>query len=168
MAIGIAVGTPMGLTATLYYLLAYLLMNVGAFLGVIAVENATGREDLAAFSGLSQRAPALSFMMTVALLSLAGIPPMAGFFAKLWIFGAALETKHVGLAVVAAVNSVIALFYYAKIIKSMYLDPAPALSSQTPTSWTLRMGLALCTAGLILVGLMPGPWLVLAADLPWL
>ena len=178
MAVGIAVGTPLGLTATLYYLLAYLLMNLGAFLGVIAVGNATGREDLAAFAGLSRREPALSFMITVALLSLAGIPPMAGFFAKLWIFGAALQAQSVGLAVVAAVNSVIALFYYVKVIKCMYLDPAPAENLRAPVSRALRLGLILCVIGLLIVGLYPGPWWVLAGEsitvplqsgpLPWL
>jgi len=165
MAIGLAVATPLGLTATSYYLMAYLLMNMGAFLGVIAVGNATGREDIGAFSGLSRRYPALAFMMTVALLSLAGVPPMAGFTAKMWIFGAALEAKAVALAVIAAVNSVVSLFYYVKIIKTMYLDPEPAAARPFPKSRSLQLALAFCTVGLFVIGLWPGRWLVVAGDM---
>ncbi|MCM8794500.1 MAG: NADH-quinone oxidoreductase subunit N [Candidatus Omnitrophica bacterium] len=180
IAIGLAVATPGGLTATMYYLIAYLLMNTGAFLGVIAVGNESGgREDIGAFSGLSRRQPALAFMMTVALLSLAGIPPLAGFFAKMWVFGAALQAGAVGLAVIGAVNSIMAVFYYLKIVKAMYLDPAPAgFSTSVPVGLSLKVALLLCVAGVFLAGLMPGQVLVLSGDalpvsvqlgdLPWL
>ncbi len=178
MVIGLAVATPLGLTATLYYLIAYLLMNGGAFLGVIAVGNAAGREDLGAFAGLSRTQPLLALAITLSLLSLAGVPPMAGFFAKMWIFGAALQARAYTLAVVAAVNGVISLFYYVKIIKTMYLDPVPARAVAIPQSGSLTLGLAVCTVGLFAIGLMPGQWLTLAAhalplalkpgDLPWL
>ena len=178
MVIGFAVATPLGLTATLYYLIAYTLMNLGAFVGLIAVGNASGREDLGAFAGLSQREPLLAFTITVSLLSLAGIPPLAGFFAKMWIFGAAIQSKAFGLAIVAALNSVIALFYYVKIIKTMYLDPVPAGARPIPRSKSLGLVLGLCTLGLFLIGLWPGFWLTLSGsvvplplkpgDLPWL
>ena len=178
MAIGLGLATPMGLTATLYYLVAYLLMNIGAFAGAIAVENAAGRQDLGAFAGLSQREPVLALMMTIALLSLAGIPPMAGFFAKMWIFGAAIQTNAIGVAVIAALNSVIALFYYAKIIRAIYLDPAPAGAGVLPRSRALQVALGVCTIGLFVVGLWPGRWMVFIADtlplslrsttLPWM
>lgn len=178
MVIGLAVATPLGLTATLYYLIAYSLMNLGAFVGVIAVSNATGREDIGAFAGLSQREPVLAFTITVALLSLAGIPPLAGFFAKMWIFGAAIQAQAYGLAIIAALNSVVALFYYVKIIKTMYLDPVPAGVRPIPRSRSLNLVLGFCTVGLFLIGLWPGFWLTLsgsvsplplkAGSLPWL
>ncbi len=178
MVIGLAVATPLGLTATLYYLLAYLLMNMGAFLGVIAVGNASGREDLGAFNGLSRREPFLALMIALSFLSLAGVPPLAGFFAKMWIFGAAIKSGAVWLAVVAAVNSAIALFYYMKVVKAMYLDPSPAGAPPMPRSRTIRLALILCTVGLFVVGLLPGRWLLMAGDslpipvqagdLPWL
>ena len=178
MAIGLAVATPLGLTATLYYLVAYLLMNIGAFVGVIAVGNAAGREDIGAFAGLSRREPFLALMITISFLSLAGIPPMAGFFAKMWIFGAAVKARAFPLAVAAAANSVIAFFYYVKVVKSMYLDPAPAGAPRLPRSRALWLGLVVCTVSLFIVGLMPGPWLTFAADaipfvlktksLPWM
>lgn len=178
MLIGIAVGTPLGVAATLYYLTAYLLMNIGAFAGVIAVGNAAGREDLSAFSGLSRREPVLSFMITVSLLSLAGIPPMAGFFAKMWIFGAALEKGLPVLAIIAGVNSVISLFYYMKVVKAMYLDPVPSRVSPIPRSGALTIAMGFSTVGLFLFGLWPGGWLTFfggsiplplkPGDLPWL
>ncbi len=178
MAIGLAVASPLGLTALLYYLAAYGLMNLAAFAGVVAVGNAAGREDLGAFSGLSQREPFLALMITIAFLSLAGIPPMAGFFAKMWIFAAALKAGAVWLAVAAALNSVVALFYYVKVIKTMYLDPVPAGAAPIPASGSLRLALVLCAAGLLIAGFLPGPWLTLAGsslpvpagpdDLPWI
>lgn len=164
MVIGVAVATPLGLTALLYYLVAYLFMNAGAFLGVIAVGNAEGREDLEAFRGLSRRAPALAFGMAVFLLSLGGVPPLAGFFGKLWIFAAALEGGMAWLAVAAAVNSVIAFFYYMRVVKAMYLDPAPAGAPAVLKPASLRVGLAACAAGLLAMGLCQGPWLAAAAD----
>ncbi len=164
MAIGLAVATPFGLGALLYYLAAYLLMNAGAFAGVIAVGNAEGREDVEAFAGLSRREPALAFMIAVCFLALAGIPPLAGFFAKMWIFAAALKSGAVWLAVAAAVNSVIALFYYMRIVKAMYLDPAPSRAAAVPNSPPLLLTLAVCSAGLFILGLWQGPWLDLAAS----
>lgn len=177
MAVGIAVATPFGLAAVMYYSLAYVMMNAAAFMGVIAVANASGREDVGAFSGLSRREPALAFMITVAFLSLAGIPPLAGFFGKFWIFGAALDSKNVGLAVVAALNSVVALFYYARVIKAMYIEPSVS-TARLPNSRSLRLGLAACALGLVLLGLWQGPALdwtarslpvpVKPGALPWL
>ena len=177
MAIGIAVATPFGLAAVMYYGLAYLLMNAAAFAGVIAVASSSGREDVGAFSGLSRREPAMAFMITIAFLSLAGIPPLAGFFGKMWIFGAALQAGAVGLAVIGAANSVVSLFYYVRVIKAMYIEPA-VTPSRLPRSRSLRLALAFCAAGLFLLGLWQGPWLDLtvrslplapkAGDLPFL
>ncbi len=164
MTIGLAVATPLGLTAALYYLVTYSLMNMGAFLGVIAVGEMTGREDIGAFAGLSRRQPALAFMMTVALLSLSGIPPLAGFFGKMWVFGAAVKAGAVGLAVLGAVNSVISVFYYMKIVKAMYLDPASAGASAGAKSYAVQLALVLCTIGVFLLGLCPGRVLLVASD----
>ncbi|MBI1952858.1 MAG: NADH-quinone oxidoreductase subunit N [Candidatus Omnitrophica bacterium] len=178
MTIGLAVATPLGLAAALYYLAAYLLMNVGVFAGVIAVANASGREDLGAFSGLSRRAPLLALLIAVCLFSLAGIPPTAGFLAKLWIFGAALKAGSIVLAVAAAVNAVIAVFYYMKIVKAMYFEPAASGAPSVALGRSLALTLVLCAAGLLVLGLAPGPWLsaagsalpmtLQAGDFPWL
>ncbi len=163
MVLGLGLATPLGLTATLYYLVAYLLMNAGAFAGAIYVGNLTGREDLRAFTGLARTQPLAAFMVAVSFLSLAGIPPMAGFFAKMWIFGAAIQAGAMGLAVVAAANSVIALFYYMKVVRYMYLEgPAAAAAAAPPRALLVALGVS--TVGLLVVGLLPGPWLVFSAD----
>ena len=160
ITVGLAVATPFGMSAAMYYLLAYLLMNIGAFAGVAAVGNAAGREDIGAFAGLSRRDPLLAFLMTISLLSLAGIPPLAGFFSKMWIMAAALEAKAVWLAVVTGLNSVVAIFYYMKIVKAMYLDPAPAGAPAVRGAALLKLSLLFCTAALFGLGLFQGPWLV--------
>ena len=120
----------------------------------------------------------MAFMIAVAFLSLAGVPPLAGFFAKMWIFGAALKAGAVGLAIVAAINSVVAFFYYMRVIKTMYLDPAPATAGPFTKSPSLMVVLAIATVGLFVVGLWQGPWLSFVVsslplglelgDIPWL
>ena len=127
---------------------------------------------------MSRREPTLALFVTIALLSLAGVPPLAGFFAKFWIFAAALKAQALWLAVAAAINSVIAFFYYMKVIKTMYLDPSPAGAAPVAKSRPLQLALALCVLGVFAIGLMPGPWLIFAAqsvpvvvkpgDFPWL
>lgn len=167
IVIGVVVATPSGAFAVTYYTLAYVLMNLAAFSCVIAVANATGREDLGAYAGLAQTHPALAACFALALLSLAGIPPLAGFLAKVWIFAAALQGGRTLLAVVAAVNSVIAVFYYALLLKQMYLSPPPptvrperveGCGAMTP--WPLRVALGASLAGVVLLGLWPTPLLV--------
>lgn len=163
MLIGIAAGSSLGLAATFYYLGAYLLMNLGAFTGVILIGNRTGREDLDAFRGLSRSEPAAALAITVCLLSLAGIPPLAGFFAKLWIFGAALQANLTWLAVAAALNAVVAAFYYMRIVQAMYLasDPLPAAVA-FPHRRLLTGLLFACVIGLFAIGLFPQDWLTWA------
>ncbi len=167
IVIGVVVASPSGAFAVTYYALAYVLMNLAAFCCVIAVANATGREDLGAYAGLAQTHPVLAAGFAVALLSLAGIPPLAGFLAKVWIFAAALASGHTTLAVVAAVNSVIAVFYYALLLKQMYLSPPPPTGALAESPWPLRLALGAALAGVVLLGLWPTPLLVrIAATLP--
>src|SRR3954471_20135279 len=116
------------LTACIVYLLIYSAMNLGAFAVVIAVAHKTRSGEIASYGGLFQYAPGLTVVMTVFLFSLAGIPPLGGWFAKFYIFRAVLEAgtpSAIVLGVVAAVNSVIALFYYASIARHMWMSPVP-------------------------------------------
>ncbi|MBN2360073.1 MAG: NADH-quinone oxidoreductase subunit N [Deltaproteobacteria bacterium] len=121
-----------GLSALLYYLAIYAVMNLGAFFCVVAVRNATGSEDLDGVRGLGTRDPLTAAAFTVFLLSLVGLPPFAGFVGKYFLFAAVLERAgawYDALVVVAAVNTAVSLFFYAKILKAMYLtkavDPLP-------------------------------------------
>ena len=114
--------------ATILYLLVYTAMNLGAFAVVIAVARKTRSGEISSYGGLFTYAPGLTLLMTAFMFSLAGIPPLGGWFAKLYMFSAALDNGTpwaIGLAVVAGVNSVIALFYYASIAREMWMSPVP-------------------------------------------
>jgi NADH-quinone oxidoreductase subunit N len=118
-----------GVQAILFYLVTYLLMNFGAFLVILLVGNRLGTEEIDGYRGLGWRTPFLAAMLTVFLFSLTGLPPFAGFVGKYFLFAAVIKQGNYWLAVVAAVNTVISLFYYARIIRAMWmdnpLDPSP-------------------------------------------
>ena len=156
------VSTPEGLSALLVYLVAYLFMNFGVFACVVAVVNDTGSESLEAFRGLSKRAPGLAFLCALFLLSLAGIPPLLGFFGKFLLFGSAIESGHVWLALAGVVNSAIALYYYVNIIRLMYLV-APERTGPLPSSGSVRVALGVCGLATLLVGLFPNTLLSLVS-----
>ncbi len=149
---GVVVLTSQGLQSVLVYLITYLFMNLGAFLVVIEVYNRTGSFDLKDYRGLYRRSPFLTISMTVFLLSLMGIPPFAGFFGKLYVFGAAVNANLAWLAVIGALNSVVAVYYYARIIKAMIIEETNEISRiRVPwTSHVLVWILLLPTAGLML------------------
>lgn len=157
---GLAVFSDFGRQGVLVYLLAYLFTNLGAFAVATLVGEQTGSEDLAAYAGLSERSPFAAACLTVFLLSLAGIPPLAGFIGKYYVFAAAIQGKFITLTIVAAVNSVIAAYYYFRIIRLMYLVPAsgPVLD-KTPRPLAVTLGLTF--AGVLLVGLFPSFFLSL-------
>jgi NADH-quinone oxidoreductase subunit N len=126
MLLGVGVFSATGTTAIVFYVVSYCFMNLGAFLIVMALAEANGGdESIDAFKGLGKRAPVTAVIMTMFLISLAGIPPMAGFVGKFYIFKALVEsggTWNWLLAVVGVTNSVVSLFYYARVIRSMYLE----------------------------------------------
>jgi len=117
--------TQQGVQSVLYYLLIYLFMNLGAFFVIILVADKLGSEEIDAYRGLSARAPVLAVAMAIFLFSLTGLPPFAGFFGKLWLFGAAISKEWYWLAIIGIINSVIALYYYVRVIKAMFLDDSP-------------------------------------------
>jgi NADH-quinone oxidoreductase subunit N len=119
---GTVVLTSQGLQSVLIYLLTYLFMNLGAFFVVIEIFNHTGSFDLKDYRGFYRRSPFLTIAMTIFMLSLMGIPPFAGFFGKLYVFGAAVNRNMAWFAVVGALNSVIAVYYYARVIKTMIIE----------------------------------------------
>lgn len=118
MLIALSALSPMGLKALYYYLFIYIFMNVGAFGGVIFAT----KEEIEQYAGLGRKKPLAAFMMTISLLSLAGLPPLAGFMAKFVIIAAAVQSRLYLLAVIAVLNSVVAAFYYLRVIKTMYID----------------------------------------------
>ncbi len=128
MLLGLIAYTPQSLSALLYYVLTYALASLGAF-GVLTALEVEGVDSLASLAGLSRRAPALSFCMLIFLLSLAGIPPLSGFFAKFYLFGAALNTGDkfglLWLVLLAIATSAVSLYYYLRALKMIYVGDAP-------------------------------------------
>src|SRR4051794_39126837 len=127
LLMGLAAASTAGVQSILVYLMVYVLMNVGAFLVVIAVSRVTGGEQVNDFRGLGSRAPIAALALAIFLFSLTGIPPFAGFAGKYLVFAAVVQHGgfwYVLLAVIGVLNSAVSLFYYARIIKAMYLDDA--------------------------------------------
>jgi NADH-quinone oxidoreductase subunit N len=124
LLLGLIAHTSQSLSALLYYVLTYALASLGSF-GVLGALEAEGADSIAGLAGLSRRAPALSFCMLIFLLSLAGIPPLSGFFAKFYLFGAALNTgDHFGLlwlVLLAIATSAVSLYYYLRVLKQIYV-----------------------------------------------
>jgi NADH-quinone oxidoreductase subunit N len=123
MLLGVVVLSNEGLAAVLVYFVVYLFMNLGAFYAVMLIANKTGSEDIAAYNGLGHRSPLIAGALTIFLLSLTGIPPTAGFIGKLYLFAALINAKIFWLAIVGALNSVVSLYYYIRVIRNMYLRP---------------------------------------------
>jgi NADH-quinone oxidoreductase subunit N len=126
MLIGLSIISKDAISAILLYLTVYFFMNLGAFVVVMVVDNNLQSEDINRYSGLSQVAPGLSAAMAVFLFSLTGIPPFAGFIGKVVIFLSAVDKGMYWLVILAVLNTVVSLYYYARVIKKMYLETAPA------------------------------------------
>jgi NADH-quinone oxidoreductase subunit N len=152
------------ISAVIVYLLIYAAMNLGAFAIVIAVARKTRSGEVSSYAGLFQYAPGLTVVMSIFLFALAGIPPLAGWFAKFVIFRALVTPGTVPgyvLAVLVGVNSVIALFYYARIAQQMWMQPAPADVGQGPAARirvpvSLSAALAICVVVTLVLGVAPG------------
>jgi len=152
-----------GNSAVLFFILIYVLTNLGAFAGIIALGNATGGERIEDFRGLAKRAPLLSAGTALCLLSLAGIPPMAGFVSKVFIFTAAWSEGLGWLVIVALLASVVSLVYYGRIVKAMYFD-APVKEDRLTIPMGLGSSITLATAALIVLTF--GASVILAATDP--
>ena len=154
LLLAFGIGTHDGTAALLFYLLAYVFMNMGAFL-VADVVGQSGSDDLSAWAGLNSRSPALAFAMLLFLLSLGGIPFVAGFWAKVFLFIAAWKAGMTALVILGAMLSVVALFYYMTVGRSIYIakasEDAPSISVGRPTAWAI----GICVAGIIAMGVMP-------------
>jgi NADH-quinone oxidoreductase subunit N len=156
MLVGFAAVSADGVAMMLFYLVAYLFGNMGAFLVVEAVSQAEGSEAVSAYRGLAQRSPVLALSMLLFLLSLGGIPFVAGFWAKLYVFWAAAEHGLYWLVLVGALLTVVALFYYLLIARSMYID-TPERRDPIPVAPLLSFCIFLCVLGVVLIGVFPRP-----------
>lgn len=151
-----------GVNALLIYIGAYLFTNLGAFLVVIAIENQTGAVDISQYGGMIKRAPLLAVLMAFFMLSLAGIPPTAGFLGKFFVFGAAIGNGLAWLAAIGVINSIISVFYYFRILRPMFLDPAPEDATTINFSRWIRAGLIIAALMTLLIMVFPAPLFNLA------
>jgi len=150
--VGMIGGSQLGMASVIYYILVYIFSNLGAFGVVTAISNATGKENIYDYNGLYKTNPRLSLIMTLALFSLAGIPPVAGFFGKFFLFAAAAEKGFYFLVLIAVFNTIISLYYYLLVVKAMFInkndDPIASFRSDFPT----RSALLICVAGIFITG----------------
>jgi NADH-quinone oxidoreductase subunit N len=154
--LGVLHGSEVGLTATLYFVFVYVFSNLAAFGVIASVENHSGLTGIADYRGLYRSNPRLALVMMLALFSLAGIPPLGGFFSKFFIFWAAAEGGDYVLVLIAVVNTVVSLYYYLRIVRAMFIDAAPEHGAVEPirTDTYNRVSLIICTAGMLAVGVV--------------
>lgn len=157
MLVGLAALSSSGVAMVLFYLVAYLFGNMGAFFVVEVVSQSEKSDGIDAYRGLAQRSPLLALAMLIFLLSLGGIPFVAGFWAKLYVFWAAIDRGLFGLVFLGAVLTVVALYYYLLVARQMYIE-APASTDAVRVPTWLAVAIAICAAGVVGVGLYPEPW----------
>ena len=159
--VGLLSNTGQGLASVIYYSITYALTTLGAFGIITVVQEKTGGDKLSDFAGLSRREPVLAFCMLVFMLSLAGIPPLAGFFGKFYVFTAALNGKPganpglLWLVIAAIAFSAVSLYYYLQVLKQIYVAPAGEGTFKARSSILSQVVVAVIAAGVVLLGCMP-------------
>jgi NAD(P)H-quinone oxidoreductase subunit 2 len=172
--IGLIIGTDAGYASMVLYLFIYLFMNLGGFACVILFSLRTGTDQIAEYAGLYQKDPLLTLALSICLLSLGGIPPLAGFFGKIYIFWAGWRAGAYGLVLLALVTSVVSIYYYIRVVKMMVVKEPhemseavknyPAVSWQLPGMRPLQVGLLLTLVATSLAGIFSNPLFTLAND----
>lgn len=160
LLLGVAAVSKAGLVAVLYYLGGYLFTVLAAFAVLTVVVRALDSDDLSAVAGLGQRSPFLAAALTLSMVSLAGVPPLAGFFGKFLLLKSiiplgAADSRYYWLLAVAIAGVVMSLYYYFGVIRAIYWGTAPAQPAPLPVSWPLRVGLGVCLAGMLWLGVLP-------------
>jgi len=156
--IGFVSWNVLGMTSVVFYLIAYLLTNLAAFGVATTVSRITGSDDIASYAGLSRRSPALGLVMLVSFLSLAGMPPLGGFIAKIFVFAAAVQAGYIWLAFIGVINSIFGLYYYLTVLKVVYLYRSDNDNQPIPISRPYALALGILSFGIILIGTFFGPW----------
>ncbi len=150
--VGFIGGNQLGMASVIYYVLVYIFSNLGAFGVVTAISNATGKENINDYNGLYHTNPGLSLVLTLALFSLAGIPPVAGFFGKFFLFTAAAEKGYYLLVLIAVLNTIISLYYYLLVVKAMFINKNESPIDKFRSDFPTRFALTICVAGIVVTG----------------
>jgi NADH-quinone oxidoreductase subunit N len=154
-AVGVGTGADaLGRSGVLFYLAGYVVTNLGAFIAIIAISGKLDSDLIDDYAGMARRAPLLSLALALSLISLTGIPPTAGFMAKIYIFNAAVQSNLVWLMVIAVLNSVVSAYYYLRVVRVMYLG-TPSSEEAVPSSRALRTALSLASLGVLFIGIFP-------------
>ena len=154
--LGVIAANVLGMTSVMYYVLVYIFSNLGAFGVIAAIERFSGRVTMDDYNGLFKTNPWLSFVMMLAMFSLAGIPPFAGFVSKFFIFVGALNTGSVAiyiLVLIALINTIVSLFYYLLVVKAMFIKNDDCVIENFKSTLSERLGMFICTLGIILLGI---------------
>jgi NADH-quinone oxidoreductase subunit N len=150
--LGFIGGSQLGMASVIYYILVYIFSNLAAFGVVAAISNATGKEKIDDYNGLYQNNPGLSLVMILALFSLAGIPPFAGFFGKFFLFTAAAQKGFYILVLIAVLNTIISLYYYLLVVKAMFINKSDVPIEKFRSDFPTRLALGICVAGIFATG----------------
>ncbi|HZX63182.1 MAG TPA: NADH-quinone oxidoreductase subunit N [Bacteroidales bacterium] len=150
--LGIIGQSQLGMTTVVYFVLVYIFSNLGAFGVAAIISNRTGKESIDDYDGLYRTNPMLSLTMMLALFSLAGIPPVAGFFGKFFLFTAAAKQGMYILVFIAVLNTIISLYYYLLVVKAMFLNQSDRPIAYFKSDGYTKVGLAMCIAGIIIIG----------------
>ena len=150
--LGLSSGNQMGSTSAVYFLIVYLFSNLGIF-GVVALISAqTGKEDISNYRSFYKNNPTLSWVLAIALFSLAGIPPTAGFFGKMFLVTAGASHGNYILVSLAVLNMVISLYYYLMIVKAIFVDANDEPLSKLIISWPMKLSFIICIIGIVATG----------------
>ena len=150
--LGIIGQSQLGMTTVVYFVLIYIFSNLGAFGVAAIISSKTGKESIDDYDGLYRTNPMLSLTMMLALFSLAGIPPVAGFFGKFFLFASAAKQGMYILVFIAVLNTIISLYYYLLVIKAMFLNRSDRPIAYFKSDSYTKLGLAICIAGIIIIG----------------
>lgn len=146
----------LGTSSVVFFLGTYAFTNLGAFIAIIAISNKIGSDEISDFAGIARRSPWLAAGLAACLISLTGIPPTAGFVAKLYVFNAAVEANLIWLVVVGVLNSVIASYYYLRVVLNMYAVEPSSEETFQPSAF-LGVAMAIAVIGLFAIGVYPDP-----------
>jgi len=151
--IGISGSSQAGSASLVYFVLIYVFSNLAAFGVVSLVSTLAGKENISDFKGFYKTNPFLSWVLTIALFSLAGVPPTAGFFGKLFLMMAGAAKDNYGLIIFAALNMVVSFYYYLKVVKAMFMDENEAPIQKLNVPGITKLAMYICMAGIIITGL---------------
>ena len=151
--IGISGGGQNGISSSVYFVLVYIFSNLGAFGAVQLISSFSGKETIDSYKGLYQTNPLLSWVLTISLFSLAGIPPTAGFFGKFFLLASGAEKGNYILITIAALNMIVSLYYYLRVVRAIFMEKNEQPVAAIQGSIYEKAGLLICVAGIIAVGL---------------